>query len=90
MDCEEKLNKLEERVEARLDRIDEKLGVISTALGVYNAQLGEHMRRTEVAEKRLDLIDTEIKGLHAYLYKALGALAVIGPAVSFLADKLFG
>jgi uncharacterized coiled-coil protein SlyX len=44
------------RIEARLESLSDKQAEMNSEIKVYNVQLTEHMRRTDLIEKRLDSI----------------------------------
>lgn len=69
------------RLEGKLDRVDGRLGGVDVILAKQTEQLGEHMRRTSLAESRLDHIQLEVDPLtraHA-MWSGVGkAVAVLG------------
>lgn len=73
----EKLDKIADKLaeqSVHLARIDERLGT-------YNQQLEQHIKRTEIAEGRID-------ELYKYKYLALGITAAITFLAQLLAQKL--
>ncbi len=50
-----------ERIEIKIDNMSEKIHSMDKSLIIYNEHLSTHMRRTELAEKKLDLFEQEIK-----------------------------
>jgi chromosome segregation ATPase len=52
MRSKNKSNNAIERIEQKLDWLEETLGEIRAELGVYNSQLKDHIRRTEILEKK--------------------------------------
>lgn len=73
-----------EALSAKLDRQGDALASIDKILARQEENLKEHMRRTEVAEKRLDLFQSELAPLKAHVagWSAVGkALAIIGTLV---------
>jgi len=47
-------------VEKMSDDISQQMGAISTSLDKYNELLNDHMRRTEIAEEHLKLLNTKV------------------------------
>lgn len=84
-----------DRLEAKLDRLADDQARIGRTLASQQASLEEHMRRTEAAEERLDLLTKEVAPLKThvavwgYLGKILAALAT-GVGLVATLSKLFG
>lgn len=51
------------RFKDSIEKIEDKLATIDMTLVKVGENLAEHMRRTEVAEKRLDKLDNWLLGL---------------------------
>ena len=77
-----------ESFNTKLERVSDTLNGINTVLAQQTAQLGEHMRRTEAAEKRLEILHTEMDPLkkHVSQWSGIGkALAVLATAAGIFA-----
>ena len=56
-----------ERLENKVDKILEVQHEQNARLDVYNSQLGEHMRRTELLEKRVSPIEVQFLSFSAII-----------------------
>lgn len=74
--------------ETRFDRIEERLDKISEILAINTEQLRLHIYRTELAEKRLELIESEAKHQNVIVNKHIamieGGLKLLGLASMLL------
>lgn len=67
----------------RLDRIEERLLSIDRTLAVNTTSLQDHIRRTELLEKGMDVLVSELKPVQRHVtqvetvLKVLGAIAAI-------------
>lgn len=67
-------------MEQKLDRILDKIAKIEVVQGVQTQQLKEHMRRSDLLEKRIDQVDREAR---LALVKFAGFIAtLVGIAVA--------
>jgi cob(I)alamin adenosyltransferase len=78
-------------MDERLERIEQQLIVIRETLAVNTHSLQEHMRRTDLLERRLDQQANDLKPVREHvirvdaILKALGALAALaGVAASLI------
>jgi hypothetical protein len=70
----------DDRLETKLDKIVDDVGEIKVHLGVYNVQLKEHMKRTELLEKKLEPVEKHVERLNGIL-KLIGVMAMIATIV---------
>lgn len=66
------------RIEGKLDKVDERLSSIDVTLVKQNAELEHHIYRTDLAEKRLDILQSQIEPLSTFKNRLDGAFRVIG------------
>lgn len=64
-------------IENKVDKIQEDVTEIKTHLAVYNEQLREHMKRSDLMEKRLAIVEK-------YAAMAIGALAFLSLATALI------
>jgi chromosome segregation ATPase len=67
-----------DRIEAKVDKLDDRLDKNDIHLAMYNEQLKMHIKRTELAEKAIDVI-------MAHINKVNGALKLLASAGIILA-----
>lgn len=89
------------RVEQKLDRVQQDVNEIKVILARNTTSLEEHMRRTAIAEERIELVQTQVNDKlepvrkHVVMVNTtLKVLAAAGAVVLFLKqlgilDKLF-
>lgn len=78
---------MEERILNKLEKIDECLDKICTTQAVHTEQLKEHMRRSDLLEKRVEQVDAEMAPIQAHVHKVEGAfkfIALIGTAIAII------
>lgn len=68
----------ESRIEEKIDKVSDKIEIINTTLAKQHENLKEHMRRTEVAEKTLNLFKEEFKPIQVHVSRVEGGLKLIG------------
>ena len=51
----------------KLDKVQEKQNVHTTELALYNQLLKEHMRRTDIAEKNIDLVKERVAPIEQHV-----------------------
>lgn len=67
-----------EEISKRFDKVDERLIAIQTLQAVHGEQLKEHMRRSDLLEKRIEQVDKELKPVEKHVAMMQGALKFIG------------
>ena len=67
-----------EEISKKLDKLDERLDTIQTMQAVHTEQLKEHMRRSDLLEKRIEQVDQELKPVEKHVAMVNGALKLIG------------
>lgn len=65
------------RIEGKIDKISDKIETINLTVAKQEENLQEHMRRTEIAEKSIELLHEEIRPLKEYSDKARAAVSMI-------------
>lgn len=73
------------RIEDKIDKIADKIEFVNIILAKQEENLQEHMRRTEAAEKGIELLHQEIRPLKEYAEKARAAVSVIIALASVVA-----
>lgn len=66
------------RLESKIDSIQERIASVDVTLAVQAEQLSGHIRRTEIAEKRLDSIDNQLEPIQKHVNHVEGALKFVG------------
>jgi len=72
------------RFEGKLDQIHEQITLVNVTLAVQAEQLTNHIRRTEIAEKRLDEIESEVKPIQKHVLHVEGAIKLLGIVATLL------
>lgn len=67
-----------EEISKKLDKMDERLDNIQTLQAVHTEQLKEHMRRSDLLEKRIEQVDQELKPVEKHVAMVNGALKLVG------------
>lgn len=67
-----------DKFESKLDSLDSRLDAVDKTLVKQEANLGEHMRRTDLAESRMDIIQADIQPIKKHVAMMEGALKGIG------------
>jgi uncharacterized coiled-coil protein SlyX len=60
------------------DEIEKRLGSIDVTLAKQSTILEEHIRRTAMAEERIDLIQSQIDPLKSHVAMVAGAIKFVG------------
>jgi uncharacterized coiled-coil protein SlyX len=85
-DLEKRVNELTEdrleRLEDKTDKILDQISAINVTLAEQHKQLEHHIYRTDLAEKHLGVLETELKPVKAHVTQVNGILKVIGIAAS--------
>lgn len=75
------MNEKLDRILKEVSDVRKDQAVTNTRLDHYNELLREHMRRTEISERRLD-------ELYRYKWLAVGAIAVVTFAIQILGKAI--
>ena len=67
-----------DRIYEKLEKIDEHLDGIHVLQAIHTEQLKEHMRRSDLLEKRIEQVDTELKPVERHVAMVNGAIKLIG------------
>lgn len=67
-----------EEISKKLDRMDERLDNIQTLQAIHTEQLKEHMRRSDLLEKRIEQVDLELKPVEKHVVMVHGVFKFIG------------
>lgn len=78
------LSKLE-KIDEKLEKMDDKLGSIDVTLASQAVDLKHHIRRTDIAEDRMEHIEAQLEPIKKHVAMVHGAFKFIGVAVSALA-----
>jgi len=73
-----RLTRIEKLIEQLSKDTTEKLHHIDKTLVKQEENLKEHMRRTELAEKRLDSIETDLKPIKKHIVRLDGVVKFLG------------
>lgn len=78
-----------EKLESKIDKLLEVVHEQSARLDVYNSQLGEHMRRTELLEKRVSPIEIQFLSFTAIIAASKWVIGtgICGYIFSFILRK---
>lgn len=68
------------RIEIKIDKLTEKLGNIDSTLAAQHVSLKEHMKRSDLLEKQIDVIKKELSPIQKHVFMVTGALKLIGSA----------
>jgi len=66
------------KIELKLDRLDERLDKISITLTSQAVTLKEHVRRTNIAEQRIDSLGLDLKPIQRHVSQIRGVGKFIG------------
>lgn len=64
------------RIITKIDKIVDDVGEIKVQMGVYNTQLKEHMKRTDLLEKKFEPVEKHVERVNGVL-KLIGVLAML-------------
>lgn len=62
----------------KLDKLDERLDGISILQAVHTEQLKEHMRRSDLLERRIEQVDQELKPVERHVAVVNGLMKLVG------------
>lgn len=91
------LKELIESLSAKIDKVDEKLDTQNAILHQQHLQISEHIRRTELAEKNIELLRSQVLPLQErdtqlmFIFKSVGFVATIvgiGAGIAAILDYL--
>ena len=82
------------QIDAKIDKITDKLNVIDITLVAQHVTLQEHIKRSEAAEKAIDIIKQELKPIqtHVAIVQVVGTVLgwlIMGGIGLYLLQKLF-
>ena len=83
----EAIRRLQDKVSDNHDAVQKELKEVNVSLVKQEENLRQHMYRTELAEKRLEHIEEDLKPIKSVLAGAKGVFAVIG-AIATLAGMV--
>lgn len=66
------------RLEGKIDKIQKRIASVDVTLAAQAEQLAGHIRRTEIAEERLDHHDVELAPLQKHVHHVEGGLKLLG------------
>lgn len=85
------MDKQLDRIESRLDQVADNVSSINVTLAAQHQSLVDHMRRTELAEKAIELNRQELRAVEAHISRVEGIakfltslVAVAGVVVAIL------
>lgn len=90
----ERIDKLDDKVERKFDNVENRLDSMDKTLVKQEENLKEHMRRTELAERSIEKMDTDLKPIKKHVdmlqgvFKFIGLIATVVGIIAGLA-KLF-
>lgn len=73
-----RLTRIEKLIEESTKETSEKLHAIDKTLVKQEENLKEHMRRTELAEKRLDSIENDLRPIKKHIVRLDGVAKFLG------------
>jgi hypothetical protein len=79
---------MEETLNKKLDRLDERLDGIAVLQAIHTEQLKEHMRRSDLLEKRIEQVDRELKPVEEHVVVVNGVFKLAGVLSTLLAIAL--
>lgn len=75
---EDQILKALDKLEGKFDSLDARLDSVDKTLVKQEVNLNEHMRRTELAEKQISDIKTELAPIKRHVDMVHGALKLLG------------
>lgn len=66
------------RILNKIDHIDERINSVDVTLAAQEQNLAHHMRRTELAEKSIEILAAEMKPIRKHVGHVEGGFKVIG------------
>lgn len=73
-----------DRIHKKLDKIDDRLGSIDVTLAKQAVSLDEHIKRTNLLEKKLEPVERHVMMVNGVL-KFLGVLAIMATIIEVIA-----
>lgn len=67
-----------DRIEAKVDRLDTRVDKIDTTLAAQHVSLKEHMRRTALNERAIEILAKDMKPVQKHVAMVGGMLKVLG------------
>ncbi len=83
---ETKIDKMADRLDSKLDKIHDRLNNIEIATVQNTSSLTEHMRRTDIAEERLEVLESEIKPV----LDGMSFLKIIAKIGTYIGGIIYG
>ena len=79
------------KIDTKIDEIKEKLSDHEIILAKQEANIQEHMRRTEVSEKRLEKFEEEVKPIleGISVFKTVAKIASVVSAIVYSISRIF-
>lgn len=79
------------KIDTKIDEIKEKLSDHEIILAKQEANIQEHMRRTEVSEKRLEKFEQDVKPVleGISVFKTIAKIASVVSAVVYSISRIF-
>ncbi len=62
----------------KLDKLDSRLDQIQVLQAVHTEQLKEHMRRSDLLERRIEQVDQELKPVEQHVAVVNGIMKLVG------------
>jgi hypothetical protein len=84
---EDRFDRLESKLDDKFDRVEERLDKVDVGLAKYNQQLEYHIKRTDLSEGRLDMVESHILKVNAitnFFMKIVGFGAPLIGAIYYL------
>jgi len=84
------MNKHEDKLEAKIDKISKEISKINITLAKQHVTLDEHIKRTELLEKRVKPIEDIITAIHtsskltSYVMGLIGFLASLAEIIRYV------
>lgn len=66
-----------EKVLEKLDKIAEDIAEIKVMDAIQNEQLREHMRRSDLLEKRVEQVDAKVEPIEAHVHQVSGMIKLV-------------
>lgn len=79
------------KIDTKIDEIKEKLSDHEIILAKQEANIQEHMRRTEVSEKRLEKFEQDVKPVleGISVFKTIAKIASVVSAIVYSISRIF-
>lgn len=65
------------RLEAKIDKLDDRLDTVDKTLVLQEANLREHMKRSDLLEKKLEPVEKHVNAVNT-VFKMIGVFASLG------------